>query len=45
MSRHWKIHATVTAATIALVLAGCSQQTLRNQANGQGAAFVAVPSL
>jgi hephaestin len=39
-----KIYATVAAATIALVLAGCGQQTLRNQANGQGAAFVAVPA-
>jgi len=44
MSRYLKIYATVAAATIALVLAGCGQQTLRNQANGQGAAFVAVPA-
>ena len=44
MSRHWKIYATVAAATIALVLAGCGQQTLRSQTSGQGASFVAVPA-
>ena len=44
MSRYLKIYATVAAATIALVLAGCGQQTLRNQATGAGAAFVAVPA-
>jgi len=43
MSRHWKIYATVTAATVALVLAGCGQQTQRNQASqGQGGASIAV---
>jgi len=42
MTRSWKVYATATAATMALILAGCGQQTLKNEANQSHAAVALV---
>src|SRR5665811_1505651 len=42
MTRSWKVYATATAATMALILAGCGQQMLKNEANQSRAAVTLV---